>query len=354
MATTAVGATSSVTRTVSATVAGVSPGPPKSSEWHTSRPAALAAAVDARRSAMRERLAEAGQHVLGGRVDAEVHGGAAGRAQQPEHVRVTHARLQVAGEGDVRERGSGPAATPEQLLADRRHVALLRVERGVHDELLGGAELPAQPLHLVGDRLGGAPPQAGALETRVRAVHAAVRAAARRLHAGGAIPPGAGEHAGEIGGKTDAAQIVEREVDDACRKTGPRRAVAQRPRRRRRRRRRRAARGGSRGGRSRTPGRRGRSAPAARPRAPRPRHARTSPRRCVCAARRRCRHCAARARPRRGARPPARPAAPRGAAGRGPRRRRGPGRRRPPPPRPRRAPRRGRPARGTARGWRRR
>ena len=52
MATTAVGATSSVTRTVSATVAGVSPGPPKSSEWHTSIPAASAAAVDSRRSAM--------------------------------------------------------------------------------------------------------------------------------------------------------------------------------------------------------------------------------------------------------------------------------------------------------------
>ena len=52
MATTAVGATSSVTRTVSATVAGVSPGPPKSSEWHTSRPAAFAAAVAARRSAI--------------------------------------------------------------------------------------------------------------------------------------------------------------------------------------------------------------------------------------------------------------------------------------------------------------
>ena len=56
MATTAVGATSSVTRTVSATVAGDSPGPPKSSEWHTSSPAALAAAVDWRRSAMENDL----------------------------------------------------------------------------------------------------------------------------------------------------------------------------------------------------------------------------------------------------------------------------------------------------------
>ena len=130
------------------------------------------------------------------------------------------ARLQVAGEGDVRERGSGPAATPEQLLADRRHVSLLRVERGVHDELLGGAELPAQPLHLVSDRGGGAAPQAGALQTRVRAVYAAVRAAPRRLHAGGAIPPGAGETPAIPAGRQTLPRPSSGRSTMPCRKMG--------------------------------------------------------------------------------------------------------------------------------------
>ena len=106
---------------------------------------------------------------------------------RPEHVRVAHARLQVAGEGDVRERRAGPAAAPEQLLADRRHVALVRVEGGVDHELLGRAEVPAQPLHLVGDGLGGRRRRRAPSRPRVGAVDAAVRAAARRLHAGGAV-----------------------------------------------------------------------------------------------------------------------------------------------------------------------
>ena len=50
MATTALGAISSMTRTVSATVSRVSPGPPKRSEWQKSMPARLQADEAARSS----------------------------------------------------------------------------------------------------------------------------------------------------------------------------------------------------------------------------------------------------------------------------------------------------------------
>ena len=297
MATTAVGASSSVTRTVSATVAGVSPGPPNSSEWHTSSPAALAAAVDRPHVRDGERLAEARQQLLGGRVDAEVDGGAAGGAQQPEHVRVAHTRLQVAGERDVRERGPGAAPAHEQLLADSRHVALVGVEGRVDDELLGRAEVAPQPHHLVGDRLGRAAAQARALEPRIGAVDAAVRTTARRLDAGGAIATGAGEDGGEVDWEGDAAEIVERLLGDsreAARPSTIRRAAGSpsptTP-----------SRDEQRAANLARKDREGRAAeddaaPAAPPRVPRPPRARTSPCRCGCAATRHCLRSAARGR----------------------------------------------------------
>ncbi len=265
MATTAVGATSSVTRTVSATVAGVSPGPPKSNEWHTSRPAAFAAAVDARRSPIVNDLpnpASSSSAAVSMPKSTEVQPAA---AQQPEHVRVAHARLQVTGEADVRERGArsgcGAGSSSSQTAA---HVPLFRVERRVDDELLGGAEVAAQPLHLVGDGLRRAPPQPRALEPGVGAVHAAVRAAARRLHAGGAVPPGAGEDGGEVAGQATSPRSASSRStmppgSSSCAEPKRRRLAVARPRRPRP-----AARGGSRAGRWRTPGRRGRCcAPAA-------------------------------------------------------------------------------------------
>ena len=267
---------------------------------------------------------------------------------------MARARLQVAGEGDVRERRAGVAPAPEQLLADRDHVVLVGVERRVDDELLGSAEIAAEALHLGGHRLGRAPAQTRTLEPWIRTVDAAVRAAARRLHPGGAVPPGAGEHGGEVAGQTDLAEVREQLLHDAAGSHACGHPSAPPARRRPRRRRRRGARGGSRAGRWRRPGRRARCAPAERPRAPRRRRGRTSPCRCWCAARRRCRRCAVRGRRPPGARPRAQRAARRAAAGTGPRRRREHSRRRPPPPRRRRATRPGTQAPGTARDSRRR